>query len=246
VDLLFLGWIDQQPEEVEMDEILCEINLDLNGEALQELSGEDQVAYQDVRVWGRVNHLAVHRGPLSHRPLDFGRRVVWEIPLRCLVHPHPQCRFRYVRLSVDLRQASDGSPQTDVRVEDLSPRIVEGRDPIRIMTKRAGDLSFALESVGVGATTSAEVSREAQIYFPVVRGSKIVPQLAVWDFEPLPEAPLYMDRDLRLLVSGPSAPSSELYAEFRVEARLNVEGLRGLVPLIGRRAVELTAGHRLN
>ncbi len=62
----------------------------------------------------------------------------------------------------------------------------------------------------------------------------------------LPGGPLYVDRDLRLLVSGPLASPGGLYVEFRVQAKVSLDGLQGLVPLIGRRSVDLTAGQRLD
>ena len=155
-------------------------------------------------------------------------------------------RLGNVRLSADFRLGPDGAPQEGVRVEDLSPKVVEGKDPVRIVTKRSGDLSFELETVGVGANVSTEMSREAQVYFPVVRGAAVVSGLAVWDFEPLPGGPLYVDRDLRLLVSGPLASPGGLHVEFRVQAKVSLDGLQGLVPLIGRRSVDLTAGQRLD
>lgn len=229
-----------------MEEIVFEVNLDLNIEALHELSGDDQVAYEEVRIWGRSNHLAIRRGALSKQEIDYGRRAVWEVPLQCLVHPHPECRFRYLRLSVDFRQEMDGADLRSVRIEDLSPQKVDGKDPVRIVTKRSGDLSFEFETIGMGGTASATMSQESQVYFPVVRGSKVIAGLAVWDFEPLPGAPLYVDRELRLLVSAPTAPPGGLHAEFRVETGVRIEGLRGMVPLIGRQSIDLTARQLLN
>lgn len=225
---------------MDVNKVLCDVNLELHTEALQELCGGEQVAYQDVRVWGRTNHLVVRSGTANQRPIDYGRRVVWELPLLFLVHPHAECQFRYVRLSVDFRRDAGGAAQAGVQVEDLSPRHVEGKDPVRILTKRSGELSFELEMTGVEASVTAEASRESQVYFPVVRGSKIVSGLAVWDFEPLPGAPLHVERELRLLVSGPASASEKLHAEVRVEARVSVTGLRGLVPLIGQRPIDLT------
>jgi hypothetical protein len=228
-----------------VDELLCDIELGLNEEALQERSGEGLVAYQDVRVWGRSNHLAVRRGKVSRSLIDYGRRAVLDVPIQCLAQGHPSCRLRYVRLFIDFRRAQDGTAQQGVQVEDLSPRLVEGPEPVKIVTKRAGELKFEVETVNLGASVSAEESREAMVYFPVVRGAGVGFGFAMWDFEPLPGVPLQVDRQLRMLVSCPLLPDV-LSSEFRVEARVEADGLRGLVPLIGSRRAILTAAQQLD
>ena len=61
--------------------------------------------------------------------------------------------------SVDFRQGPNGAVQDGVRVEDLCPRKVDGKDLVRIVTERSGDLSFAVEAFGFIAKLSEELSR---------------------------------------------------------------------------------------
>lgn len=218
---------------------LGDVELTLNAEELEERAETAAIVQRDYRLWGHENRLGLWRGAIRRRTIESGHRDIMDLPLRCVAHPHPECRFRYVHLVVDLTCAEDGAPQSAV-VEDLSPRYVEGPEPVKIITKRAGELGFTCETLNLGPNISAEMSQEYQVYFPVIRSSGVGFGTAVWDFEAVLDAPLHVDRDLWLCVSVPTALSA-LYVQFRFEVRLQCPGLTSWLPLIGRRTVSVTA-----
>ncbi|MBN9519757.1 hypothetical protein J0H58_14745 [bacterium] len=215
---------------------LVEIDLDVNEDFLERATGSP-LADEEIRLWGRENRLALWRGDVIRTQYDLGRRVVFDIPLRCIAHPHPECRFRYVRLIADFGTGPDGERQ-EATIEDLSPRQVLGEDPVKIVTKRAGELSFELEELKLGPTISAEQEREYVVYFPEIRGAGVGFAAATWDFSTVPVAPLHVDRDLRVLVSFP-AGLSEVQGRFRIEAKVERQGLSALIPLVGSRSARI-------
>jgi hypothetical protein len=211
----------------------AEVELAVSEEAFLERSAGSALADEQIRLWGRENRLALWRGDITRMEYDLGRRMVFDLPLRCLAHPHPECRFRYVRLVADFG-TGPGEERQEAKVEDLSPRLVVGNDPVKIVTKRSGELSFELKEFKLGPSISAEQEREYQVYFPEIRGAGIGFGTATWDFTALPEAPLHIDRDLRVLVSFPVG-LLEVQALFRLEAKVQRQGLAALIPLVGSR-----------
>jgi hypothetical protein len=230
-----------------MNEKELEIGLELDGEALEQLSGLDEVSYSEVGLWGgRKNHLSVYRDQPARWDIEFGRRSAWDLPLRCVPHPHPECRFRSISVSVDLRVNRNGTEQADVRVEDFSPRSVLGAEPVRLQAKRAGDLKFTFTQLDMNVGLSAEESREVHIHYPVVRGSLQDEGLVIWTFEPLAESvPLHADQSLRVLFSAPSARVGELAVRLRIHAKVQLPGVLGLFPVVGHRTVDLDEWHEI-
>jgi hypothetical protein len=216
---------------------LAEIELSVIEEPFLERAAGGPLADEQVRLWGRENRLALWRGDIVRTYYDLGRRMVLDIPLRCIAHPHPECRFRFVRLVADFGTGPAGQPQ-EAKVEDLSPRMVVGEDPVRIVTKRAGSLLFELEELKLGPRLTAEQEREYVVYFPEIRGAGVGFAAVTWDFSAVPIAPLHVDRDLRVLVSFP-ASTSEVLATFRIEAKVEWQGLAALVPLVGSRSARV-------
>lgn len=245
VSLFCFDFSSEKEHAVNENEL--EIGLELDSEALEQLSGMEGVSHTEVGLWGsRQNHLSVYRDEPTRRDIDMGRRSVWDLLMRCVPHPHPECRFRSISVSIDLRRNRDGVEQADVRVEDFSPKSVFGAEPVRLATKRAGDLKFALKQLDMNVGLSAEESREVQIHYPVVRGSQQDQGLVIWTFEPLADTvPLHADQALRVLFSAPSARVDELDVKLRVQANVQVPGVRGLFPLVGYRTVYLNEWHKI-
>lgn len=78
-------------------------DLDIDENALLE-RGESLTIDHDIKVLARANRLALHRDPFSRHPAneDNGGMDIVEIPLHCVAHAHPDCRFRWVRITLDL------------------------------------------------------------------------------------------------------------------------------------------------
>ncbi|MEU3643996.1 hypothetical protein AB0E59_11525 [Lentzea sp. NPDC034063] len=62
-----------------------------------------------------------------------------EVTLRCTADPHPECRFRYVRLTVDF------AATPNAQIIDLSPRAEISAEPVKLTTTRKATLSFEIE-----------------------------------------------------------------------------------------------------
>ncbi len=216
-----------------------DLDLEPDIEAMQERAAGLLPVDGSFPLWGSGNRLALRRVALTRQLLTGGQRAAFDLALRCVAHPHPECRFRYVQVAVDFGHGLDDQSQ-DAIVEDISPGWVEGKEPVKIVTKKAGELSFEFETLKIGPSASLEQTREYQVYFPVLRSSGKGFEEAVWTFEAIEGAPLHVDRNLRLIVSTPSS-TGVLRASFRLEARVERTGVAGWIPLIGRRSVEIEA-----
>jgi len=74
-------------------------------------------ALLDTALWlaGRDNRVALWRGIEAWETTPGAARAVVDLRLRCVAHPHPECRFDWVRLMADF-SALDGE------ILDLEPR----------------------------------------------------------------------------------------------------------------------------
>ena len=171
-------------------------------------------------------------------PLWMDREISGEwlidLPLRCAAHAHPDSRFRWVHLSADF-SSTDGAV-----VNDLSPRDEVADHPIKLTTTYKGGVSFDITALALAPELAIERSREQDVYFPTLRVSGIHLRRAIWTFEAAADQPLHLDRALRLLISAPHA-TREITTQFTLRARVAVDGLKGLIPLLGRRTVSLHA-----
>jgi hypothetical protein len=200
--------------------------LDIDEDALLERAPA-LVVDHDIRVLAQSNRLALIRGLTErHGAIRPGADGV-DVPLRCVAHAHPGCRFRWVRISMDL------SPTAGAVVHDLSPRDEVAGEPVKITTSYHGGLSFNLSVLKLGPELSGERSTERDVYFPTVTASGIGLALAIWDFTALADAPLHVDRDLRLLASVP-ATAKEIQVQLTLRALVVANGIAAAIPLIGR------------
>lgn len=85
---------------------------------------------------------------------------------------------------------------------------------------------------------SFEQATEQQIYFPQLTSSGIGLAAAHWTFKALKKDVLHVDRDLHLLIALPDH-WSKLEAKFVLRAQVALNGLVGLVPLVGERRVTI-------
>jgi hypothetical protein len=184
-------------------------------------------ADKDIRVKGRASRLAIGCDPATRHPSDSPALDVIDFPLRCRAHAHPDCRFRWARVTLDLGSTPGAS------IRDLSPRNEISDHPVKISTKYHGGLSFAITAVPVHPDVTAERSTEEDVYFPTITVSGVGFSYAIWDFTAVGDAPLIVDRELRLLATVPAA-AGEIPARVTLRALVTARGFLGKIPLVGR------------
>jgi hypothetical protein len=235
-----VAWPPLEPERVPKSEELPPLDdawaapeLDIDKNALLE-RGESLTIDHDIKVLARANRLALHRDPFSRHPAneDTGGMDIVEVPLYCVAHAHPDCRFRWVRITLDL-----GSNE-GVVIQDMSPRDEVADHPVKITTTYHGGLSFTIASVPLAPEVSVERSMERDVYFPTVTVSGAKLTHAIWDFTAIAGGPLHVNRDLRLLVGVPSS-LAEIEVGLTLRAAVVAAGVTGVIPLIGRHTVKI-------
>lgn len=185
------------------------------------------VADEEIRVLARASRLAVRCDPATRHPGDAPGTDVVDFALHCVAHAHPECRFRWVRVTLDVSGTAGAS------ITDLSPRDEISEHPVKITTTYSGGLKFDIAAIPLQPDLSAERTTEQDIYFPAVSVSGVGFGYAMWDFTAIAEAPLKVDRALRLLSAIP-ASAVEIPARLTVRASVTARGLPGKIPLIGR------------
>jgi hypothetical protein len=110
--------------------------------------------------------------------------------------------------------------------------------PVKVTTSYKSGVSFDIAAVALSPEVAVERTREQDVYFPILRVSGIHLRRAIWTFEAPGEQPLHIDRNLRLLLTAPAATAG-IRALFTMRAKVAVNGFAGLVPMLGRRTVEV-------
>ena len=199
-----------------------ELEIDDQSERAESVTVDDE-----VRVLARASRLAIRCDPaVRHRGRARGTDLI-EFPLRCVAHPHPDCRFRWARVTLDLSGTAGTS------VADLSPRDEVSDHPVKLTTRYSGGLKFDIAVIPAHPELSAERSAEQDVYFPKITVSGIGFGYAIWDFTAVGAEPLTIDRPLRLLATVP-ATAVQVPARLTLRAAVTARGLPGWIPLIGR------------
>ena len=194
--------------------------------------GEPIVADQEIRVLARANRLAIRCDPATRYDGPTPGTKVLDFQLRCVAHAHPECRFRWVRVTLNLSETDGAS------ITDLSPRDEVSEHPVKITTSYSGGLKFDIASLPVHPELSAERGTEQDVYFPKISVSGIDFSYAMWDFTAVGEEPLKVDRPLRLLASVPDA-GLQVPVQLTLRALVTARGVTGRIPLIGRQNTTL-------
>jgi hypothetical protein len=189
--------------------------------------GEPIVADQEVRVLARANRLAIRCDPATRHDGPAPGTDVLDFQLRCVAQAHPECRFRWVRVTLNLSE-TDG-----VSITDLSPRDEVSEHPVKLTTSYSGGLKFDIAALPVHPELSAQRGTEQDVYFPKISVSGIDFGYAMWDFAAVGEEPLKVDRPLRLLASVPAA-RAQIPVQLTLRALVTARGAAGRIPLIGR------------
>ncbi|MEA5620650.1 hypothetical protein VB711_22820 [Cronbergia sp. UHCC 0137] len=198
--------------------------------ALEQRANEDILIDQRIRLLAQENRLGLSRGATKRELFDRRTKAILDIPFQVIAHAHPECRFHWVRLTIDF------SSTTDAIIRDLSPREVLGSEPVKISTKHTGGLSFEVEQVKLSPQFKFEKSMEHQIYFPEITSSGAGFSSVQWNFQALSDRELHVDRELRILVSFP-ASVRRLEANFSLRSRISIKGWAGLIPVMGRKRI---------
>jgi hypothetical protein len=208
------------------ESVWADVPLDVDDGAVAERA-ESASVDEEVRLLARANRLALVRDKATrHADAHQGLDVV-DVPLRCVAHAHPSCRFRWVRVTIDL------SGTVGAKVSDLVPREEISDHPVKITTSYQGGLSFSIAHLPVKPDVSGTHTTERDVYYPTVTSSGIGLTHAIWDFTARDGSPLHLDRQLRLLLTLPAAATT-IGAQLSVRATVAANGLVGTIPLIGR------------
>jgi hypothetical protein len=184
-----------------------------------------------LRLLGRENRVGV--AVQTPRPTKTGEpgQAAYDIGLMLVVHAHPECRFVWSRLVVDL------SSTPGAIVEDMSPAEIENH-AVEVETRVGAGLKFTTVLKAVDIELKPELARKRTVHFPTVTASGTGFRKAYWDFMANGDNYLHANRELRLLVSAPAG--APVVASVAVRARLRLPGLRSLVPVRKRAGLEST------
>lgn len=199
--------------------------------------GGPLTADQEIRVLARANRLAIRCDAAARHRGDAPGTDVIDFPLHCVAHAHPECRFRWVRVTLDLSGTAEAS------ITDLSPRDEISEHPVKISTTYTGGLKFDIAMLPVHPELSAEHSTEQDVYFPKISVSGVDFGYAMWDFTAIGDEPLKVDRPLRLLATVP-ASAAEIPARIILRASVVARGLPGRIPLVGRQTKTIPLKHQ--
>ena len=219
---------DDATDREPFDDAWAAPGLELDEGALIERA-ETLTVDRDISVLARANRLALFRDRTSRHPASEGTGGMdtVDVPLHCVAHAHPDCRFRWVRITLDLARTAGAV------IHDVSPRDEVAEHPVKITTTYHGGLNFNIAAIALTPEISADRSTERDVYFPAVTVSGPGLTHAIWDFTAIANAPLHVDRDLRLLAGVP-ADVTEIEVRLTLRASVTATGVTGVIPLIGR------------
>ena len=222
-------------------EALFEAALEVDEDALEDQlrAGEAVIGDEEVRLLLRENRIGLFKGEtkrVSHRGKGDPSLIYYDAPFVCVIHAHPECRFRWARLRVDLRVTPDAL------IRDMVPEEVAGDHPVELKATYKGGVTFDTTSKVLGSELSAEHSRSRTVYFPRIVASGSGSGLGYWDFLAEGDAYLHANRELRLLFSAP--PEQPVGARLSLRAKVKLKGVGGLIPLLMRRG-EINETYRL-
>ena len=189
-------------------------------------------ADQEIRVLARASRLALRCDPAARHDGPVPGTRLLDFPLRCVAHAHPDCRFRWVRVTLNLSETAGAY------VTDLSPRDEISEHPVKVSTSYSGGLKFDIAALPLHPELSAERETEQDVYFPKISVSGIDFGYAMWDFTAVGEEPLKVDRPLRLLAAVPAAAAA-IPVQLTLRALVTARGAVGRIPLIGRQNVTI-------
>lgn len=218
----------------ELGLLWVEPEFDIDTDQVAERGGP-AIADKEIRVMARENRLAIRCDPADRYPAGTACAAstaldVLDFRLRCVAHAHPECRFRWARVNLRL--------PGEAIITDLVPRDQISEHPVKVTHTYGGGLKFDVAVVPVGPELSAERSTEQDVYFPKISTSGIDLSYALWDFNAVGDEPLKVDSPLRLLATVPASVTA-IPVRLTLRATVQVRGLPGWIPLIGRQNTKI-------
>jgi len=195
---------------------------------------------ETIRLLLRENRIALAKGkstPVSAPEGADSELAYYDVPLVCVVHSHPECRFRWSRLAVDL------SPTKGSIIHDMSPREIRGAQPVELKTSIGVGMKFEIIPRVLGAEVTPEYAKSRIVYYPEIVSSGPGFTTGYWDFLALTSDYLHANRELRMLISAPDG--TPVHARFRLRAKVKFAGAAGLIPLLVRSG-EIDKTYRLD
>ena len=192
-----------------------------------------QIIDEDISLLNKENRVGLWMDRFQRHTSDrIGQENLY-IRFQCSAHPHPECRFNWVRVLIDFLDPNVYS------INDMSPREVKGETPIKIVTSYTGGTSLNTEFLGVkiSPNISAENKTEREVYFPEITSSGIGSSKAIWTFQALLNDSVYINRDLSLLVGIPVSVG-EIEANVSVRARVFHSKWQKVIPLVGKKTAK--------
>jgi hypothetical protein len=223
-------------------EVMLNLPLDLDEEAERAERGDEAVIGDErLHLLLGENRIALAKGKTTViQPIEGAEPdlAYYDVPLLCVVHSHPECRFRWSRLTINL------TPTKGAKIRDMSPQEVRGDKPVELKTSVGVGIKFETTAKALSAEVKPEYTSSRTVYYPEIVSSGTKLSVGYWDFLALTSDYLHANRELRLLIS---APSGELVkARFNLRAKVRCAGVTGLIPLIGRHSVEIDEVYRLD
>ena len=207
-------------------ETLFERTFDIDDKASAELGGEAVIIDHNIRLLLRENRIALAKGKSSPVQSNDLGLAYYDVPLICVVMSHPECRFQWSRLIVDL------SLTKEARICDMSPQEVRGNKPVELKTTIGANLKFETVGKVLSFELAPEIASSRTVYYPEIVSAGPGFTIGYWDFLALTSDYLHANRELRLLVSAPvGAP---LQARFILRAKVKFAGVAGIIPLLAR------------
>jgi hypothetical protein len=208
-------------------EIAAEFELEVDE---QETNRSTYTASEErsLSLLGHENRIGIAVRAPRPAESDDPNRAGYDIGIILVVHAHPECRFVWSRLIVDL----SGTP--DATIEDMVPDKVEDT-AVEIDTTVKG-LKFATVLKVVNIEVNPELARKRTVYFPTMTASGAGLSKAYWDFMAKGNDYLHTNRELRLVVSAPAG--KPVVAAVVVRARVRLLGVKNLIPLRKRGSLE--------
>jgi hypothetical protein len=220
-------------------DLLLDTPLDVD-EASVERGEEAIIGDQDIRLILRENRIALAKGKSTLIQPPEGAEpglAYYDVPLFCVVHSHPECRFRWARLMIDL------SPTGGAIIRDMAPREIRGEKPVELKTSVSAGLKFETAAKVLSAEIKPEYTNSRTVYYPEIVSAGPNFTRGYWDFLALTSDYLHANRELRLLVSAQSGMPVQV--RFNLRAKVKFAGAMGLIPLLARSG-EINETYRLD
>jgi hypothetical protein len=118
-------------------------------------------------------------------------------PLTCVLHPHPECYFRWAQLEVDLTHTEGAI------IRDLFPCEVQSDRPTELKSGIGVGLKFKLLQAA-SVEPKLEYSTNRSVYYPKITSSGVNFRKASWSFLSKSGESIPASQELYLLISAPA------------------------------------------